>query len=548
MAFKWVRGFMLWLAALMLSLVPLCPSSSAETSEGSAAPYERVIIIGLDGAGAFFRGADTPNFDRIFAEGNVTWDGYAPYPTLSANGWGSILYGVSSDVHGLSNALINSTPFHNPRLTSIFGAVKKRWPDADVASIATAKAFDTGIIDTADDIYRFPSGKSVGRGAMMRKTWEYLDSHDPKLLFCYFGDTDAAGHAYGYGSEKYLQVVRDIDACIGELYDGFEERGLLENALFMIVTDHGGTPEGTHGETSQAETQVFFAVRGKHVPQGTEIRDLELRDIAAITLYALGIDIPETYSGRVPVGVFEGVGGGARGNDYRETDLKQYRGHKTVKETPALDLSDSLISMIRYRQTFDGESIEGLGGKKMLVSGWFGKALNTSASWIDTGVALDPSWPGVTFSMWIKAGSLKGDPLFITNKNWSTGDNAGIAVAWLKKYYKVNFGTGNKGSAEAYFTYMPDKFTRGWSHLLVSIDLINKTFTLYEDFRPAFTSTFGEGIDDILSLCTENSFTVGQDVTGKYSSKLNAALDEVMIFNAALTIDDVEELRLFYTR
>ena len=82
---------------------------------------------------------------------------------------------------------------------------------------------------------------------------------------------------------------------------------------------------------------------------------------------------------------------------------------------------------------------------------------------------------------------------------------------------------------------------------LVSIDLINKTFTLYEDFRPAFTSTFGDGMDDILSLCTENTFMVGQDVTGKYSSKLNAALDEVMIFNAALTIDDVEELRLYYT-
>ena len=522
--------------------------AKAEENKDLKAPYERVIIIGLDGAGTFFRDTDTPNFDRIFAEGNVTWNCEAQYPSSSAPGWGSIFYGVPPEVHGLSNALINNTPFHDPRLTSIFGAVKKSYPEADVASIATASALARGIIDTADDIYRFPVTWGITREEVIQTTFDYLDNHDPKLLFCYFGDLDTAGHANGYGSEKYLETVRDIDTCIGELYDEFERRGLLENALIMMVTDHGGTMQGTHGESSPEEIQTVFAVRGKGVLQDTEIKDMQLRDIAAVTLYALGIEIPDTYSGRVPEGIFAGVGGGARAANFRETDIKNYRKHKTVKVTPDLSLSAELLSKLRYRQTFDEESTVGIEGKKNLTNGYFGKALNCKTGWLNTGICWDTSWSGVTLSMWIKAGSLRGDPVFITNKDWSSGDNAGFAAAWLKKYYKINFGTGEKGSAESYFFDKPEDFQKGWTHLLISVDTENRVFYLYKDFRLDWLYGFEENTVDLSILCTNYPFMVGQDITGKYSSKLNASVDEVMIFDSALTADDVEELRLYYTQ
>ena len=511
-------------------------------------PYDRVIIIGLDGAGTFIRDTDTPNFDRIFAGGNVTWDCEAPYPTISAQGWGSIIYGVSSDVHGLTNAVVNENPFHNPRLTSIFGAVKKKYPDSDVAAITTWHAFGKGIIDQADDIYRYPMTKNIKYKTVISKTEEYIAEHDPRLIFCYFGELDEAGHAYGFGSNKYLEKTREIDQAIGTLYDDFEKQGLLDNTLLMLVTDHGGTAEGTHGGSSPEETQTVFAIRGKGVLQNTEIKDMQLRDIAAITLYALGIDIPETYSGRVPNGIFEGVGGGKHGADYRDADRKKYRNHKTTKTTPELLLSDELIGKLRYRQTFDGETVNGIEGKGKMVSGYFGKALNCKTGWLDTGINWDSSWPGVTLSMWVKVGSLKGDPVFITNKDWSSGDNAGVAAAWLLKYYKINFGTGDKGSAESHFFSKPEDFQKGWSHLLISIDIINSTFSVYKDFLHDGTYPFGEKFTNPEILKTEHSFVIGQDITGRYSSGLNAGVDEVMIFNCALTADDVEELRLYYSQ
>ena len=56
--------------------------------------YSHVIVIGVDGAGAWFKDADTPNFDRIFAQGTVTYRALSSKPTISAECWGSMLIGV----------------------------------------------------------------------------------------------------------------------------------------------------------------------------------------------------------------------------------------------------------------------------------------------------------------------------------------------------------------------------------------------------------------------------------------------------------------------
>ena len=72
--------------------------------------YSHVIVIGVDGAGSWFKDADTPNFDKIFENGAITYKALSSKPTISAECWGSMLIGVGPEIHGLTNGIVSSFP------------------------------------------------------------------------------------------------------------------------------------------------------------------------------------------------------------------------------------------------------------------------------------------------------------------------------------------------------------------------------------------------------------------------------------------------------
>ena len=92
-----------------------------ETTFGA---FQRVLMIGIDGMGAFNRQADTPNMDRIFARGAVTYHSIAAKPTISSACWTTMLTGAIPEVHGLIHSV---TP---PAVPTVFRLVKDAFPDA----------------------------------------------------------------------------------------------------------------------------------------------------------------------------------------------------------------------------------------------------------------------------------------------------------------------------------------------------------------------------------------------------------------------------------
>jgi arylsulfatase A-like enzyme len=97
----------------------------------------------------------------------------------------------------------------------------------------------------------------------------------------------------------YLDSVRMTDAMVGDVVAKLEEQGVRENTLILFMTDHGIS----HGRGKQ-----FLYDEGLHVPlvlngpgitPGT-IRDdlVEHIDIAALSLAAAGIEIPESMQAR----------------------------------------------------------------------------------------------------------------------------------------------------------------------------------------------------------------------------------------------------------
>ncbi len=279
---------------------------------GSFGAYDRVFIVGIDGAGRFIKDVETPNFDRIFADGAVDYTARAETITTSAQNWGSILTGVSYMKHGMTNESTGANErASDTQFPSIYTYVRKAYPEAALAGFGNWPNINHGIIENDIDVYKDNVGSDEGSAQMVS---DYLDAGNaPKLLFVQLDNVDHAGHSHGSKSDEYFTAIKEADANLGTIYDAAERNGLLENALFIVVADHGHTMKGGHGGPTMRETNVTLAVKGKTVVKGGKMdSQTRNRDVAAIALYALGVERPEHMSARIPAKLFEGVRGEAR--------------------------------------------------------------------------------------------------------------------------------------------------------------------------------------------------------------------------------------------
>ena len=270
--------------------------------------YKHVIVIGVDGAGAFIQNADTPHFDRIFAEGAVTYGALASNPTISAECWGSMLLGVGPEVHGLTNGIISNNPYPTDSpFPSLFRRIREVMPEAELGSFCDWNPITFGIVENDRNV----TSATARDNELIPLICDYVREKKPTFLFTQLDSVDHAGHGSGYGSEQHLQRIHEVDARVNEVYETVKEAGMLDDTLFLLIADHGGTPfDGNgagHGGWTDAEKYVTFAAVGRGVQKGT-IEAMNIRDLAAIVLYAFGIDRPaldeKGWTAQVPEGLF----------------------------------------------------------------------------------------------------------------------------------------------------------------------------------------------------------------------------------------------------
>ncbi len=297
---------------LSVLLIALCAVPAFAETEQTFGGYEHVFIVGVDGAGRFFREVDTPNFDRIFAEGAVDYTARTETVTVSAQNWGSILKGVSYLRHLHTNpSIANIEQDSSTRYPSIFTYARRAFPDAELSSYVHWGPINHGIIETDINVNKV----SVGDDAELTDViCDYFNNGaSPKLFFCHFDGVDEAGHDKGSNSAEYREQIMAVDGYIGRIYDTLEANGLMENGLFIVVSDHGHMTLGGHFGWTARETNTTVAVKGKTViPGATMDSDTRNRDVSAIALYALGIERPDYMSSRVPGNLFKDVEGEKR--------------------------------------------------------------------------------------------------------------------------------------------------------------------------------------------------------------------------------------------
>ncbi|MBR5261516.1 MAG: alkaline phosphatase family protein [Oscillospiraceae bacterium] len=516
--------------------------------------YDRVVLLGVDGAGAFFNRTDTPNIDRIFADGAVTYEMWSASPSSSAPNWGAMLHGVQPSVHQITNDIAEKYTYNSESAyPSVFRVIREAYPDATLASFSTWEPINYGIIESNIDVHKETADEDA---ILIEQILDYLEDNDPKMLFVQFDDCDGAGHSTGYGNENHLKQVTTTDEYIGRIYDLYVSLGRAENTLFIVTADHGGTLNGMHGGNSEAEMKNMFAVAGKSIVKGGDIKSLtesgkewgmEMRDTASVVLYALGLKQPETYTSMVPNNMFEGCITAAR----PEYVIEYEYAHRTAAgaETPAEDAvavlgEDRVISYL----PFDGSTDDVMGtetsvkGNAKYLAGYYGKAAK-----MDTySVRLEDCWPDVdsfSVSMWFNSKGSEGTEALICNRNLSIKNCEGFMLALEPGRIRFCLGDGST-EMNAEFS-LPIDYVGGWVNVILAVDRDAGTISLAYDFGDFVTVEIPEELKNA-SFDGYSGLTVGQDATRGNDDVLDALVDEVIVIDGALTKADVALLAEYY--
>ncbi len=146
------------------------------------------------------------------------------------------------------------------------------------------------------------------------------------------------------------------------------------------------------------------------------------------------------------------------------------------------------------------------------------------------------------FHFWVKFTRWKGDPAFISNKNWNAGGNPGYVLATAGNGgFQWNFtdGTGRRDYDG------PGGISDGnWHHLAVSYTRAGNAMSTSQGVQ-VDTQSIAPGVD---TLDTGLPTNIGQDGTGTYTDNGGVGIDDGMVDDVAVwrrTLSAFEMQRIY---
>ena len=514
--------------------------------------YKHAVIVGLDGMGNFCKDTATPHMDRIFENGAKTLYALSMFPTISAQNWGAMLLGAAPEVHGLTNGSISRQEYANKTLPSIFTTVRKAYPDCRLCSVSNWAPINKGIIehDIGVDMYAPGSGEETADKAVER-----ILTTKPDLLFIHIDDPDEAGHRYGYGTAGHLETISRADSMVGRIYDAYCDAGIIEDTLFIVITDHGGYKCG-HGGYTEGEKYIFFGLAGKTVNKTDDFYAMT-RDVNAVIRYAFGIEIPqpdpEGYSSQVPEGVFA---------DDTVPYIREQTGIRCdIEPHPQPDLNgDKGLTAffpedeIRLAMFFEHNAEDAFGKARFKELGhikyYNGGVRGAYAEFGATGclVTEDVRFGKDDFTVcaWLRVDGAPDTEAYYCATKTMTDSGPGFSLGFTSVATWLGVETPDPASYQEHTTpYMRD-ISGGWMHVTFVFCRKENTIELYQNFKHKRTITLpayfsGESMDAL-------PFTVGNEASHKINTENDAliCMDDLLIFGKAFTREDAERLAGYY--
>lgn len=266
-------------------------------------PPARVIVISLDGARPdAIRQAQTPNMQRLAADGASSWNAQTVFPPATLPAHASLLTGLDVDEHGIAwndysgiDEIRRALTLHPTFLDIVAEAgwrvamvIGKQKLDQfyNPASVGTQHAASLQL-SRSDFVFAF---MREGDRSVIDETIRLLDD-GYEILFVHLPNPDYFGHLAGWMSDGYLYELRNTDAQIGRLLAALDEHGIREQTLIVITADHGG--HGTvHGADIPEDMTIPLILSGYGVCAGIVLEgEPRITQITPTVLWMLGLPL-----------------------------------------------------------------------------------------------------------------------------------------------------------------------------------------------------------------------------------------------------------------
>ncbi len=257
-----------------------------------AQKQQKVLFVIADGIPEdLIRAIPMPNLQAMCKTGGITTayvggekNGYSETPTISSNGYNSLLTGTWVNKH---NVWGNEIADPNYNYWNIFRLFKEAYPtkktgifstwidnrtkligsDAAAAgNLQTDYVFDGMELDTM----KYPHDTAgyfynVIDDAVVDTAAAVIKRSAPDLSWVYLEYTDEMGHRHGNG-EIFNESIKLLDEKIKRLWDAVQQRQKFYNEEWhvIITTDHGREANGYHhGGQSERERTTWIATNSK---------------------------------------------------------------------------------------------------------------------------------------------------------------------------------------------------------------------------------------------------------------------------------------------
>ncbi len=251
--------------------------NSLELEGQTLTSYSRVIIISYDGLRPDILTSlgkeNLPNFYRVMNEGVFTLNARSdPDWTITMPNHTCMLTGRGVNGKKGHNYTDNSKTENSIHLNkgsyvrSIFDAAKaNRKKSGFFASKAKFKVF-------ADSYNPDVSMLTQSDTQTFNNLIYQMNKGLPEVNFVHFANTDEAGHAYGWGSSKYLDEVLVMDKRLGAILDKINSTDYLHKTVLIITADHGGNGFGHSDNQSVLDYRIpFLAWARSDLPKGRDL-------------------------------------------------------------------------------------------------------------------------------------------------------------------------------------------------------------------------------------------------------------------------------------